>query len=90
MILLEPSGRSKSQKKENIQGKEKKRGEREEGETKANEFLSLAGNQPLFIMLFSMKKMFSKFPVTKLAIFYTKPNLPKKKTLSKHSREPEV
>ena len=37
-----------------------------------------------------MKKMFSKFPITMLDIFYTKPNLPKKKILSKHSREPEV
>ena len=34
--------------------------------------------------------MFSKSPIMKLEIFYTKPDRPKKKIISKYSREPEV
>ena len=34
--------------------------------------------------------MFSKSPIMMLEIFYTKPNLPRKEIISKHSREPEV
>lgn len=34
--------------------------------------------------------MFSKSPIMMLEIFYTKPDRPKKKIISKHSREPEV